>query len=51
VVARDAVSAIRHKRLIQPSPRSHVLPPWLLKRVSPGLSEVASRQLIKLIQR
>jgi len=51
VVAKDAVSAIKHKRLIQPSPRSHVMPPWLLKRISPSLSELASRQLVRLIQR
>ena len=51
VVAKDAVSAIKHKRVIQPSPRSHVMPPWLLKRISPGLSELASRQLVRLIQR
>ncbi len=51
VVARDTVSAIKHKRVIQPSPGSHVWPAWLLKRVSPGLSGLVSRQIPKLLQR
>jgi NAD(P)-dependent dehydrogenase (short-subunit alcohol dehydrogenase family) len=50
VVAKDAVSAIQHRRVIQPSPRSHVMPPWLLKRVSPRLSELSSRQLLRFIR-
>ena len=51
VVARDAVSAIKHKRVIQPSPNLHVLPPWILKRISPRLSELSSRQMNRFIQR
>lgn len=51
VVARDAVSGIKNKRVIQPSPSSHVMPPWLLKRFSPGLSALVSRQLPRFLQR
>jgi NAD(P)-dependent dehydrogenase (short-subunit alcohol dehydrogenase family) len=51
VVARDTVAAIRSKRAVQPSPRSHVVPPWLIKRISPRLSAVIGRRLFDLIQR
>ena len=33
VVAEAVVDAVRKRKIIQPVPRSHVLPPWLLKRV------------------
>jgi NAD(P)-dependent dehydrogenase (short-subunit alcohol dehydrogenase family) len=34
-VARDVVRAVRHERVIQPSPRWQVGPYWLLMRISP----------------
>jgi short-subunit dehydrogenase len=37
VVAADALNGLRKRKLIIPSPRSHVLLPWLLHRLSPGL--------------
>jgi NAD(P)-dependent dehydrogenase (short-subunit alcohol dehydrogenase family) len=51
VVAKDAVAAVRSRRVIQPSPRSHVLPPWLMKRMSPGLSQMVSRRFVKILER
>ena len=36
VVAVDALNGLRKSKLIIPSPRSHVLPAWLLHRLSPG---------------
>jgi NAD(P)-dependent dehydrogenase (short-subunit alcohol dehydrogenase family) len=35
VVARQALAGVKHKRIIQPSPYSHVMPAWILKRISP----------------
>lgn len=37
VVAADALNGLRKSKLIIPSPRSHVLPAWLLHRLSPAL--------------
>jgi NAD(P)-dependent dehydrogenase (short-subunit alcohol dehydrogenase family) len=50
-VAEAVVSAVRKRKLIQPVPRSHVLPPWLLKRISPRASQVLARTLPKLVMR
>jgi NAD(P)-dependent dehydrogenase (short-subunit alcohol dehydrogenase family) len=50
-VAEAVVAAVRKRKLIQPVPRSHVLPPWLLKRVSPRASQVLARTLPKLVMR
>lgn len=51
VVAEAAVDAVRKKKLIQPTPRSHVLPPWILKRISPRASQVVSRLGPRLMRR
>jgi short-subunit dehydrogenase len=51
VVAEAALRAIRKRRLIQPAPYSHVLPPWILKRVSPRASQVVSRAIPRLVRR
>jgi len=34
VVAKDVLKAVRKKRPVQPSPWSHVVPLWMIKRVS-----------------
>jgi NAD(P)-dependent dehydrogenase (short-subunit alcohol dehydrogenase family) len=51
VVAEAVVDAVRKRKVIQPVPRSHVLPPWLLKRVSVRASQVLARILPKLVTR
>ena len=50
-VAEAVVAAVHTRKLIQPVPRSHVLPPWLLKRVSPRASQVVARLVPKLVMR
>jgi NAD(P)-dependent dehydrogenase (short-subunit alcohol dehydrogenase family) len=50
-VAEAVVEAVVKRRLVVPVPRSHVLPPWLLKRVSPRASQAMARLLPKLILR
>jgi NAD(P)-dependent dehydrogenase (short-subunit alcohol dehydrogenase family) len=39
VVAESVVDAVRKNRLIVPVPRSHVVPGWLVDRLSPRLSQ------------
>jgi len=51
VVAEAAVEAVRKKKLIQPTPRSHVVPVWILKRISPRASQVFSRLAPRLARR
>jgi NAD(P)-dependent dehydrogenase (short-subunit alcohol dehydrogenase family) len=51
VVARAAVQAVRRKRLIQPTPYSHVMPAWILKRISPRAAQVVSRLAPRLVLR
>jgi NAD(P)-dependent dehydrogenase (short-subunit alcohol dehydrogenase family) len=51
VVAEAVVDAVRKRKLIQPVPMSHVMPPWLLKRVSPRASQAVARLLPKLVMR
>jgi NAD(P)-dependent dehydrogenase (short-subunit alcohol dehydrogenase family) len=43
VVAEAAVRAVRKRRLIQPTPYSHVMPAWIVKRISPRASQFFSR--------
>jgi NAD(P)-dependent dehydrogenase (short-subunit alcohol dehydrogenase family) len=50
-VAEAVVQAVRKRKLIQPVPASHVLPPWLLKRISPRASQALSRVIPKLVMR
>src|SRR3954447_13550402 len=51
VVAEAVVEAVRKRKVIAPVPLSHVMPPWLLKRVSPRASQMVARALPKLIMR
>jgi NAD(P)-dependent dehydrogenase (short-subunit alcohol dehydrogenase family) len=51
VVAEAVVDAVRKRKLIQPVPMSHVMPPWLLKRLWPRASQVLARTLPKLVMR
>jgi NAD(P)-dependent dehydrogenase (short-subunit alcohol dehydrogenase family) len=50
-VAEAVVEAVRKRKLIQPVPASQVMPPWLLKRISPRASQVLARTLPKLVMR
>jgi NAD(P)-dependent dehydrogenase (short-subunit alcohol dehydrogenase family) len=50
-VADAVVEAVRKHRLVVPVPRSHVVPPWLLKRVSPRASQAVARLLPKIVMR
>jgi NAD(P)-dependent dehydrogenase (short-subunit alcohol dehydrogenase family) len=51
VVAEAVVEAVRKRKVIQPVPMSHVMPAWLLKRVSVRASQVVARALPKLVLR
>jgi NAD(P)-dependent dehydrogenase (short-subunit alcohol dehydrogenase family) len=51
VVAEAVVEAVRKRKVIAPVPLSHVMPPWLLKRVSVRASQVVARALPKLVLR
>jgi NAD(P)-dependent dehydrogenase (short-subunit alcohol dehydrogenase family) len=51
VVAKAVVEAVRKKRLIQPTPWSHVMPAWILKRISPRASQTVSRLAPRLARR
>jgi NAD(P)-dependent dehydrogenase (short-subunit alcohol dehydrogenase family) len=50
-VAEAVVHAVRKRKLVQPVPASHVMPPWLLKRLWPRASQVVARALPKLVMR
>jgi NAD(P)-dependent dehydrogenase (short-subunit alcohol dehydrogenase family) len=50
-VAAAVVDAVRKRKVIQPVPRSHVMPMWLLKRVSVRASQVVARAMPKLVLR
>jgi NAD(P)-dependent dehydrogenase (short-subunit alcohol dehydrogenase family) len=49
VVAEAVVQAVRKRRMIQPVPRSHVLPWWWLKRISPRASQFVARNAARLV--
>jgi NAD(P)-dependent dehydrogenase (short-subunit alcohol dehydrogenase family) len=51
VVAEAVVDAVRKRKLIQPVPRSHVTPIWMLKRLAPRASQAIARNLPKIILR
>lgn len=51
VVAEAVVDAVRKRKLIQPVPRSHVTPLWMLKRIAPRVSQAIARNLPKIILR
>jgi NAD(P)-dependent dehydrogenase (short-subunit alcohol dehydrogenase family) len=50
-VAEAVVDAVRKRKLIQPVPRSHVVPLWMLKRLAPRASQVIARNLPKIVER
>src|SRR3954451_5858609 len=50
-VAEAVVAAVRKRKVVQPVPRSHVVPPWLLKRISLRASQVVARAMPKLVMR
>ena len=50
-VAEAVVNAVRKRKVVQTVPPSHVMPPWLLKRVSVRASQVVARALPKLVMR
>jgi NAD(P)-dependent dehydrogenase (short-subunit alcohol dehydrogenase family) len=50
-VAEAVVNAVRKRKVVQTVPVSHVMPPWLLKRVSLRASQVLARALPKLVMR
>lgn len=50
-VAEAVLDAVRKRKAVQVVPRGQVLPPWLLKRISPPASRVLSRLLPKLVMR
>src|SRR3954463_4110865 len=43
VVAEAVLDAVRKRKVIQPVPKSHVLPLWMLKRVAPSISHRIAR--------
>jgi NAD(P)-dependent dehydrogenase (short-subunit alcohol dehydrogenase family) len=51
VVAEAIVDAVRKRKVIAPVPLSHVMPAWLLKRVSTRASQVVARALPKIVLR
>jgi NAD(P)-dependent dehydrogenase (short-subunit alcohol dehydrogenase family) len=50
-VAEAVVDAVRKRKVVQTVPASHVMPPWLLKRLSLRASQVVARALPKLVMR
>jgi NAD(P)-dependent dehydrogenase (short-subunit alcohol dehydrogenase family) len=50
-VAEAVVTAVRKRKLIQVVPASHVMPAWLVKRVSTRASQVLARALPKIVMR
>jgi NAD(P)-dependent dehydrogenase (short-subunit alcohol dehydrogenase family) len=50
-VAKAVVNAVRKRKIVQTVPVSHVMPPWLLKRVSGRASQAVARALPKLVMR
>lgn len=47
VVALQALAAVSAGRALVPTPRYQVVPPWLVKRVSPALGAALSSRLVK----
>jgi NAD(P)-dependent dehydrogenase (short-subunit alcohol dehydrogenase family) len=50
-VAEAVVEAVRKRKGVQVVPALHVMPAWLLKRISPRASQVLARALPKLVMR
>jgi NAD(P)-dependent dehydrogenase (short-subunit alcohol dehydrogenase family) len=51
VVATAVVRALRRKPVIQPVPYSHVMPPWIVKRISPRAAQPVARLALRLARR
>jgi NAD(P)-dependent dehydrogenase (short-subunit alcohol dehydrogenase family) len=51
VVARAVVRALRRKPVIQPVPYSHVMVPWIVKRISPRAAQALARAAPRLARR
>ncbi len=51
VVAEAVLHAVEHNRIIQPTPRYQVTPAWLLKRLSPRLSQLSARLSLRFMAR
>src|SRR4051795_3080353 len=49
VVAESVVDAVRKRKLIQPVPRSHVVPLWMLKRLFPRAAQLIARNLPRVV--
>jgi NAD(P)-dependent dehydrogenase (short-subunit alcohol dehydrogenase family) len=49
VVAEAVVDAVRKRKLIQPVPKSHVMPLWMLKRLVPRAAQVIARNLPRVV--
>jgi short-subunit dehydrogenase len=50
-VAEAVVDAVRKRKLIQPVPKLHVTPLWMLKRLAPRVSQAIARNLPKIVER
>ncbi|MEA2468117.1 MAG: hypothetical protein QOJ57_2243 [Thermoleophilaceae bacterium] len=50
-VAEAVVEAVRKRKVVQPVPRSHVVPLWMLKRLAPRAAQVIARNLPKIVER
>jgi len=50
-VAEAVVEAVRKRKIVKTVPPSHVMPPWLLKRVAPRVSQMLARAVPKLVMR
>jgi NAD(P)-dependent dehydrogenase (short-subunit alcohol dehydrogenase family) len=51
VVAEAVVRALRRKPIIQPVPYRHVMPVWILKRISPRAAQTVARAAPRLARR
>lgn len=49
VVAQAVLATVRRHRLIVPVPRSHVTPPWLLKRLSSRAGQTIARGIARVL--
>jgi short-subunit dehydrogenase len=50
-VAEAALAAVAARRVIQPAPRSHVLPAWLLKRYAPPAGRAMTLAVARVTDR
>jgi NAD(P)-dependent dehydrogenase (short-subunit alcohol dehydrogenase family) len=51
VVAKAVVRALRRKPVIQPVPYSHVMVPWIVKRISPQAAQGIARLVPRIARR